>query len=67
VDFNCVQRCQSIVTTVAVGCGPMVNPKFGGDLGARPMSGSQGLHILGPMWALVLLSDSILDLLPLYF
>jgi hypothetical protein len=29
VYFNCVQRCQGIVTVVAVGCGPMVNPRFG--------------------------------------
>jgi hypothetical protein len=28
MDFNCVQRCQGIVTAVAVGCGPMVNPMF---------------------------------------
>jgi hypothetical protein len=29
VDFNCVQRCQSIVTTVAIGCGPMVSLRIG--------------------------------------
>jgi hypothetical protein len=36
VDFNYVQRCQSIVTTVAVECGPMANPKFGRRLGSPP-------------------------------
>jgi hypothetical protein len=29
VDFNCVQRCQGIVTAVAAECGPIMNPKFG--------------------------------------
>jgi hypothetical protein len=36
VYFNCVQRCQGIVTAMAVGCGPMVNPKFGKGLGSPP-------------------------------
>jgi hypothetical protein len=36
VDFNCVQRCQGIVTVVAVGCGPTVNPRFGRRLGSPP-------------------------------
>jgi hypothetical protein len=36
VDFNCVQRCQSFVTDVAVGCGPMANPRFGRRLGSPP-------------------------------
>jgi hypothetical protein len=29
VDFNCVQRWQSFVTAVAIGCSLMVNPRFG--------------------------------------
>jgi hypothetical protein len=58
--FNCLQRCQGFVTTVASGCGPVVSPMIGRDLGARPMSSSRGLHILGPMRALVSLSGSIL-------
>jgi hypothetical protein len=36
-------------------------------MGARPVSSSQGLRILGPMRALVSPSDSILVLLPLCF
>jgi hypothetical protein len=55
------------VTAVAIECGPMTSPRIGGDLGARPMSSSRGLHILGPMGALVPPSDSILVSLPLYF
>jgi hypothetical protein len=66
VYFNCVQRCQGFVTVVAVGCGLMVSP-MGGDLEARPVSSSRGLRILGPMWALVSPSGSILVSLPLCF
>jgi hypothetical protein len=29
VDFNYVQGCQSIVTAVASGCGPVVSPRIG--------------------------------------
>jgi hypothetical protein len=36
-------------------------------MGARPMSSSRGLRILGPMQALVSSSDSVLVLLPLCF
>jgi hypothetical protein len=36
VDFISVQRCQNIVTAVAIGCGPMVSPKFGRRLGSLP-------------------------------
>jgi hypothetical protein len=36
VNFNCVQRCQSVVTTVAIKCDPMTNPKFGRRLGSPP-------------------------------
>jgi hypothetical protein len=36
-------------------------------MGAHPVSSSRGLRILGPMQALVSLSDSILVLLPLCF
>jgi hypothetical protein len=36
VDFNCVQRCQGIVTTVVVGCGPMTSPRIGRRLGSLP-------------------------------
>jgi hypothetical protein len=36
VDLNCVQRCQSIVTAAAVGCGPMVSPRFGRRHGSPP-------------------------------
>jgi hypothetical protein len=35
-------------------------------MGARPVSSSRRLHILGSMWALVSSSDSILISLPLY-
>jgi hypothetical protein len=34
VDFNCVQRCQSIMTDVAVGCGAMVSLRFERRLGS---------------------------------
>jgi hypothetical protein len=67
VDLNCVQRCQSIVTAVASGCGPVVSPRIGGDLGAHPVSSSRGLHIIGPMRALVSPSDTILVSLLLCF
>jgi hypothetical protein len=40
---------------------------LGGELGARPVSSSQGLRIIGPMRALVSLSTSILVSLPLCF
>jgi hypothetical protein len=36
VYFNCVQRCQGIVTAMAVGCGPMANLKFGRIHGSPP-------------------------------
>jgi hypothetical protein len=36
VDFNCVHRCQSTMTTVAIGCGPMASPRFGRRLGSLP-------------------------------
>jgi hypothetical protein len=36
VDFNCVQRCRSIVTDVAVGCGPMTSPGSGRRHGSLP-------------------------------
>jgi hypothetical protein len=28
VDFNCVQRCQGIVTAVVIECGPMASPRI---------------------------------------
>jgi hypothetical protein len=31
-----VERCQGIVTIVAVGCGPMVGPRVGRRLGSPP-------------------------------
>jgi hypothetical protein len=34
--FNCVQRCLSIVTVTANGCGPVVSPKAGRRLGSPP-------------------------------
>jgi hypothetical protein len=40
---------------------------LGGDMGARPVSSSRGLRILGPMRAFVASSDSILVLLLLCF
>jgi hypothetical protein len=55
------------VTAVISGCDPVVTPGLGGDLRARPVSSSRGLHILGPMRAFVSPSDSILVSLPLYF
>jgi hypothetical protein len=36
VYLICVQRCQSIVTIVAVGCGPMASPRFGRRHGSLP-------------------------------
>jgi hypothetical protein len=36
VDFNCVQSCQSIVTAVAIGCGPMASPRIGRRHGSLP-------------------------------
>jgi hypothetical protein len=36
VDFNCVERCQGIVTAVAIGCGPMASLR----IGRRPVSPS---------------------------
>jgi hypothetical protein len=36
MDFNCVQRCQSIVTAAAVGCGPIASPRIGRRLGSLP-------------------------------
>jgi hypothetical protein len=36
VFFNCVQRCQSFVTVVVSGCGPVVSLKFGRRLGSPP-------------------------------
>jgi hypothetical protein len=36
VDFNYVQRCQSIVTAVAIRCGPMTSPRIGRRLGSLP-------------------------------
>jgi hypothetical protein len=60
VDFSCVMRCQGFVTAVASGCGPAVSPRSGGgDLGARPVSSSRGLRILGPVRVFVSLSGSI--------
>jgi hypothetical protein len=67
MDFNCVQRCQSIVTAVAIGCGPMVSLRIGRRLGSPPVSNSRGLRILEPMRALVSPSDTILVSLPLCF
>jgi hypothetical protein len=36
VLFNCAQRCQGFVTTVASGCGPMVSLMIGKRLGSPP-------------------------------
>jgi hypothetical protein len=36
VIFNSVQRCQGIVTVVAVGCGPMVSLMIGRRLESPP-------------------------------
>jgi hypothetical protein len=36
VYFNYVQRCQGIVTTVTVGCGPMTSSRIGRRLGNPP-------------------------------
>jgi hypothetical protein len=63
----CVQSCQGFVTAVASGCGPVVSPMFGKRLESPPVSSSRGLRILGPMWALVLSSVSILVSLRLCF
>jgi hypothetical protein len=61
------QRCQGIVTVVAVGCGPMVNLRFGRRLGSPPREQQPSTSHLRPMRDLVLLSTSILILLPLCF
>jgi hypothetical protein len=55
------------VTDVASQCGPVMRPRIRGDLEARPVSSSRGLHILGSMRALVSPSDSILVLVLLCF
>jgi hypothetical protein len=34
VDFNCVQRYQSFVTAVVIGCGAIASPRFGSRLGS---------------------------------
>jgi hypothetical protein len=67
VYLICVQRCQGIATAVAIGCAQWRARGLGGDLGARPVSSSRGLRILGLMQTLVSPSDNILILLPLYF
>jgi hypothetical protein len=67
VDFNCVHICQGIVTVVAVGCGPTVNPRFGRRLGSPPRKQQPMTSHLRPMQALVSPSTSILILLPLCF
>jgi hypothetical protein len=67
VDFNCVQRCQGIVTAVAVECSPMGSSRIGRRLMSRPMSSSRGLRILVPMRALVSPSVGIFVSLPLCF
>jgi hypothetical protein len=36
VNFNCVQRCQSFVTVVTVGCGLTVSPRSEGRLESPP-------------------------------
>jgi hypothetical protein len=36
VDFNCVQKCQGIVTVVAIRCGPMASPRIGRRYGSPP-------------------------------
>jgi hypothetical protein len=36
VDFNCVQKCQSIVTVVASGCDSVESPRIGRRLGSPP-------------------------------
>jgi hypothetical protein len=36
VNFNCVQRCQGIVTVVAVGCGPTASLRSGKRLESPP-------------------------------
>jgi hypothetical protein len=59
-----MERCQGFMTTVAVGCGPMVSPRFGRRLGSPPHE--QQLRT-SHMRALVSLSDSILVSLPLCF
>jgi hypothetical protein len=53
------------VTVVISGCDLVASLRSGKRLGARPVSSSRGLRILGPMRALVSPSVSILILLPL--
>jgi hypothetical protein len=36
VYFNCVLRCQGIVTAVVAGCGPLVSPRIGRRYGSLP-------------------------------
>jgi hypothetical protein len=36
VNLICVQRCPSIMTVVASGCGPVVSPMTGRRLGSLP-------------------------------
>jgi hypothetical protein len=53
------------VTAVISGCDLVASPRSGKRHGARPVSSSRGLRILGPMRALVSPSVSILVSLPL--
>jgi hypothetical protein len=60
VDLIYVQRCQVIVTVVAIGYGSMARSRFGRRLRSLPREQQ-------PMRALVSLSDIILVSLPLCF
>jgi hypothetical protein len=63
VFFNSVQRCPSIVTAVAVGCGPMTSPR----IGSPPREQQSRTSHFRADEGLVSLSDSILVSLPLCF
>jgi hypothetical protein len=62
-----MQRCLSIATAVANGCDPVTSTRNGKRLGSPLMSSRHGLHIIGPMRALVSSSGRIMVSLPLCF
>jgi hypothetical protein len=67
VDLICVQRCPSIVTAVASGCGPVVSPRTGKSLGSLAHEQQLWTSHYRADAGLVSPSDSILVSLPLCF
>jgi hypothetical protein len=67
VYLNCVQRCQSFVTAVASGCGPVASPRSGMRLGSSSREQQPRTSHLRADEGLVSPSVSILVSLPLCF